>query len=134
MIKEDKIPGSNIIKVGNKWRVVSGKTGKLWPAHYDTREDAEAGLRGYFANESLKNILKPIIESYLKEYIADDGTECMDINGTEVRIRDGKVKIPCSVCGRMTSLNIPVSKLNTPEGNNFVKLGSTILKCKNCAV
>lgn len=34
-----------------KWRVISGKTGKYWPAHYKTRKDAEAGLRGYFASK-----------------------------------------------------------------------------------
>lgn len=34
-----------------KWRVISGKTGKYWPAHYKTKKDAQAGLRGYFANK-----------------------------------------------------------------------------------
>ena len=54
-IDEDKIPGSNIKKVGDKYRVLSGKTGKMWKQKYDSKKDAEAALRGYFAskNESL---------------------------------------------------------------------------------
>lgn len=34
-------------KVGDKWRVISNKTGKLWPAHYDTEEDANDALAAY---------------------------------------------------------------------------------------
>ena len=54
-MKEDVVKGSNIKKVGDDWRILSGKTGKMWKAKYDTKEDAEAALRGYFAsqNESL---------------------------------------------------------------------------------
>ena len=57
-LKEDKVPGSNIKKVGDKWRIYSGKTGKMWKAHYDSKEDAEKGLKAYFAsqNESLNNM------------------------------------------------------------------------------
>lgn len=39
-----------ISKVGNKWRI-KGKGGKLWSAHYDTKQDAEDGLQAYFANK-----------------------------------------------------------------------------------
>ena len=54
-MKEDVVKGSNIKKVGDDWRVLSGKTGKMWKAKYDTKEDAESALKGYFAsqNESL---------------------------------------------------------------------------------
>ena len=65
-IMEDKVKGSNIKKVGDKWRVLSGKTGKMWKAEYDTKEDAEAGLRGYFAsqNESLaERVIKRLKET-----------------------------------------------------------------------
>jgi len=57
-LEEDKVPGSNIKKVGDKWRIYSGKTGKMWKAHYDTKEDAEKGLKAYFAsqNESKENM------------------------------------------------------------------------------
>ena len=57
-LEEDKVPGSNIKKVGDKWRIYSGKTGKMWKAHYDTKEDAEKGLKAYFASqhESLNNM------------------------------------------------------------------------------
>jgi len=57
-LEEDKVPGSNIKKVGDKWRILSGKTGKMLKAHYDTKEDAEKGLKAYFAsqNESLNNM------------------------------------------------------------------------------
>ena len=63
---EDVVKGSNIKKVGDKWRVLSGKTGKMWKAEYDTKEDAEAGLRGYFAsqNESLaERVIKRLKET-----------------------------------------------------------------------
>jgi len=74
---ENKCNGSCIRKVGNKWRVVSGKTGKLWDAEYDTREDAEAGLRGYFfqkesknktTSKTIKEAIRPMVEKYLKEW------------------------------------------------------------------
>ena len=32
-----------------KWRVMSNKTGKLWPQTYDTRKDAEDALKAYHA-------------------------------------------------------------------------------------
>ena len=56
---EDVVKGSNIKKVGDDWRVLSGKTGKMWKQKYDSKEDAEAALRGYFANLS-EAILKEL--------------------------------------------------------------------------
>jgi hypothetical protein len=50
--KKDKCGGRCIKKVGDKWKVISGKTGKPWNAEYDSKEDAEAGLKAYFANEA----------------------------------------------------------------------------------
>jgi len=53
-MNEDVVKGSNIKKVGDKWRVVSGKTGKLWPQTYDSKAKAEDALQAYHAqNESL---------------------------------------------------------------------------------
>ena len=52
ILDEDKIKGSNIKKVGSSWRVVSGKTGKLWPQTYDSKAKAEDALQAYFANMS----------------------------------------------------------------------------------
>ena len=50
--KKGKCPASGCIKkVGNKWRVISNKTGKLWPAHYSSKKDAEDGLDAYHANK-----------------------------------------------------------------------------------
>jgi len=77
-LEEDKVPGSNIKKVGDKWRILSGKTGKMWKAHYDTKEDAEKGLKAYFASqheskdnmtnkETLSEAKKRAIEKHLKE-------------------------------------------------------------------
>lgn len=40
-----------IVKVGNKWRIL-GKKIKYWPAEYDTKADAEAALRAYWANKN----------------------------------------------------------------------------------
>jgi hypothetical protein len=47
-----KCPESGCIKkVGKSWRVISNKTGKLWPAHYDTEKDAQDGLEAYHAGK-----------------------------------------------------------------------------------
>ena len=58
-VDEDVVKGSNIKKVGDDWRILSGKTGKMWKQKYDSKKDAEAGLKGYFAsqNESLAEII-----------------------------------------------------------------------------
>lgn len=51
--KDGKCPKSGCVKkVGDKWRVISNKTGKLWPAEYDTEDDAKAGLAAYFVNKN----------------------------------------------------------------------------------
>ena len=43
-----KCPDSGCISQrGDKWRIISNKTGKLWPQHYDTEEKAEAALDAY---------------------------------------------------------------------------------------
>jgi hypothetical protein len=59
-----KVYEGKIKKIGNSWRI-EGKGGKLWDAHYDTKEDAEAGLRGYFANKNESK--KPKITSAYPE-------------------------------------------------------------------
>jgi len=33
-----------------KWRIMSNKTGKLWPQTYDTKKDAEDALDAYHAS------------------------------------------------------------------------------------
>jgi hypothetical protein len=35
---------------GDKWRIMSNKTGKLWPQTYDTKKDAEDALDAYHAS------------------------------------------------------------------------------------
>ena len=50
-LTEGKCPKSGCItKRGSKWRIISNKTGKLWDAEYDSKEDAESGLEAYHAN------------------------------------------------------------------------------------
>lgn len=39
-----------IVKVGNKWKI-KGKKVKYWNASYDTKTDAQAALRAYWANK-----------------------------------------------------------------------------------
>jgi len=39
-----------IRKVGDKWGVMSGKTGKMWPAKYPTEKDAEDALAAWHAS------------------------------------------------------------------------------------
>lgn len=46
--KSGKCPKSGCVKkVGNDWRVVSNKTGKLWPAKYMSRDSAKKALAAY---------------------------------------------------------------------------------------
>ena len=46
-----KCPDSGCIKKsGDKWRIVSNKTGKLWPQKYKTRTSAESALDAYHAS------------------------------------------------------------------------------------
>ena len=53
VIAEDKegkgaCPKSGCItRSGDKWRIISNKTGKLWPQKYDTKEKAENALKAY---------------------------------------------------------------------------------------
>lgn len=48
--KPGKCPSSGCIrKVGSSYRVVSNKTGKLWPAKYKSRESARKALAAYHA-------------------------------------------------------------------------------------
>jgi len=61
-VDEDVVKGSNIKKVGDDWRILSGKTGKMWKQKYDSKEDAEAGLKGYFASQN-----ESLAEAILKE-------------------------------------------------------------------
>lgn len=41
-----------IRKVGNKWRILKKNRKDYWPAEYDTKADAEAALRAYWANKN----------------------------------------------------------------------------------
>jgi hypothetical protein len=50
--RRGKCPASGCIKkdTNEKWRIISNKTGKLWPQKYKTRANAESALRGYHAS------------------------------------------------------------------------------------
>jgi len=46
-----KCPDTGCIKQSDgKWRIISNKTGKLWPQKYKTRKSAEAALGAYHAS------------------------------------------------------------------------------------
>ena len=46
-----KCPDSGCIKKeGDKWRIISNKTGKLWPQKYDSKQSAEDALDAYHAS------------------------------------------------------------------------------------
>ena len=40
-----------IRKVGNKWKILKKNRKDYWDADYDTKADAEAALRAYWANK-----------------------------------------------------------------------------------
>lgn len=41
-----------IRKVGDKWRILKKNRKDYWPTEYDTKADAEAALRAYWANKN----------------------------------------------------------------------------------
>lgn len=44
----DMCPKDGCVKqVGSDWRVISNKTGKLWPAKYKSEKDAKAAIAAY---------------------------------------------------------------------------------------
>ena len=48
---EGECPTSGcVVHRGDKWRVMSNKDGSLWDAEYDTKKDADSGLRAYHAS------------------------------------------------------------------------------------
>ena len=52
LLTEGKCPKSGCTKkVGDKWRVISNKTGKLWPSHYDTEELAKEAIEAYHVQQ-----------------------------------------------------------------------------------
>ena len=50
--KRGKCPAGGCIKKDEKgkWRIISNKTGKLWPQKYKTKGTAQSALRGYHAS------------------------------------------------------------------------------------
>ena len=50
--EEEKDDTGVIRKVGNKWRILKKNRKDYWPAEYDTKADAEAALRAYWANKN----------------------------------------------------------------------------------
>jgi hypothetical protein len=98
---EDVVKGSNIKKVGDKYRVLSGKTGKMWKQKYDSKKDAEAALRGYFAsqNESLEEDKMTPEERALdkkirKAYGLDRGAPDPDMPHFKNIFKDDSITIP----------------------------------------
>jgi hypothetical protein len=49
-----KCPASGCTKkVGSNWRVISNKTGKLWPQHYKTDQEAKDAISAYHVHEEV---------------------------------------------------------------------------------
>lgn len=49
--EENKEDDGVIRKVGNKWKILRKNRKDYWDADYDTKKDAEAALRAYWANK-----------------------------------------------------------------------------------
>jgi len=52
-VAKGKCPASGCVgkKPNGKWGVMSNKTGKWWPADYDTEKDAQDGLKAYHVHK-----------------------------------------------------------------------------------
>lgn len=57
-----------IRKVGNKWKILKKSRRSYWDADFDTKSDAEAALRAYWANkrESLENDHRSLVERFME--------------------------------------------------------------------
>ena len=51
LLEAEKEDDGVIRKVGNKWRILKKNRKDYWDAEYDTKKDAEAALRAYWANK-----------------------------------------------------------------------------------
>lgn len=52
VLKDKRYGETNLIKkIGNKWRIISSKTGKMWDAEYDTAELAHKAMMAYHAQQ-----------------------------------------------------------------------------------
>ena len=51
LVYNENDKNSVIVKLNNKWRI-KGKKTRYWDAEYNTKKDAEAALRAYWANKN----------------------------------------------------------------------------------
>jgi hypothetical protein len=72
--EKNKCPKTGCIqkKSNGKWGIISGKTGDWWNAEYDTKADAEAGLKAYFVHKNENVKFLPIKNKMIKENISDN--------------------------------------------------------------
>lgn len=74
--KSGKCPKSGCIKKkpNGKWGVISNKTGKFWNADYDTKHDAEDGLKAYHVNE-IAPVVAAVGSQVAKQVVAQAATQ-----------------------------------------------------------
>lgn len=84
-LTESECPKSGCIKKkpNGKWGIISAKTGKFWKANYDSKKDAEDGLKAYHVNESDNNSE----EVYMIVY-ANDNFDINDIKKFIIIFKD----------------------------------------------
>lgn len=64
-----------IRKVGNKWKILKKNRKDYWDADYDTKADAEAALRAYWANkQECKRQTSPIV---VEGFLSDVGKDLL---------------------------------------------------------
>lgn len=95
----------NVIhKKGNKWHI-RGHHGD-WNAEYDSKSDAEKGLKAYFANKHINeeydpnsDVYKIIIQPYIRDFYGCvelndcDGTEKVEFYNFNIRFKNGDWRI-----------------------------------------
>jgi len=95
----------NVIhKKGSKWRI-RGHHGD-WNAEYDSKSDAEKGLKAYFANKNINegydpnsDVYKITIQPYIRDFYGCvelndcDGTEKVEFYNFNIRFKNGDWRI-----------------------------------------
>lgn len=95
----------NVIhKKGDKWHI-KGHHGD-WKAEYDSKSDAEKGLKAYFANKNINegydpnsDVYKITIQPYIRDFYGCvelndcDGTEKVEFYNFNIRFKNGDWRI-----------------------------------------
>lgn len=99
-LEAEKDDDGVIKKVGNKWRILKKNRKDYWDAEYDTKADAQAALRAYWANkgESFRRSLRSIRSAKfekkaVKEMAGSFDTKTRDGERIDILYTEGDIEL-----------------------------------------